>query len=324
MRFLQKNWFILALIGAILLGFVIPGWGIGLNPASITSTILVSLLFLIAGLTLPSEALKTGLMNFRLHIFVQIFIFIIVPLYFVTSSFVFKNRPEVLIGIYSLAILPTTVSSCIVFTQVSKGNVAGTAFNATLANVAGVFISPLLLSLLLKDSGRQLPTDEILRIFLSLGYKMLLPLIIGQVLRRWIPSFARAQKKRLSLLSNAFIVVIVFFVFSKTSNNPVFRQHLGTMLLPFLYLAVSHIALLLLAYVGARLIGLKPDSIISVLYAAPQKTLSMGVPLLSTFFAGSPELIGFALLPILFYHPWQLLTAGILKSSPLMRSLQKG
>ena len=59
--------------------------------------------------------------------------------------------------------------------------------------------------------------------------------------------------------------------------------------------------------------------IVTVLYAAPQKTLAMGAPLLTTYFAGDPETLGLALIPLLFYHPWQLLVAGMLKSSPLVR-----
>ena len=70
--------------------------------------------------------------------------------------------------------------------------------------------------------------------------------------------------------------------------------------------------MLSLAYTGAKLLRFPPENIISILFAAPQKTLAMGVPLLSTFFADSPEILGIALLPLIFYHPWQLLMSGFL------------
>ena len=40
----------------------------------------------------------------------------------------------------------------------------------------------------------------------------------------------------------------------------------------------------------------------------------MGVPLLSTYFAGREDLLGLAIIPLLFYHPFQILVAGIVKN----------
>jgi predicted Na+-dependent transporter len=59
------------------------------------------------------------------------------------------------------------------------------------------------------------------------------------------------------------------------------------------------------------------------LYAAPQKTLAVGVPLVSTYFAASPEILGLALLPLVFYHAWQLLVAGFIRSSRLVRETEQ-
>ncbi len=98
-------------------------------------------------------------------------------------------------------------------------------------------------------------------------------------------------------------------------GNASFQSYGKQLIVPFLYLAVSHLILLFLAFWGARFIGLSRENIISVLYAAPQKTLAMGIPLLSTYFYNRPELLGIAMLPILFYHPWQLFIAGLIKGN---------
>ncbi len=111
------------------------------------------------------------------------------------------------------------------------------------------------------------------------------------------------------------MLTIIFFGVSRSVENASFQTYWQQLLLPFVYLAVSHIILLFLAFNGARLIGLKRENIISTLYAAPQKTLAMGIPLLSTYFANQPEILGVAILPILFYHPWQLFIAGLVKNS---------
>ncbi|MBA7576910.1 hypothetical protein ES708_18752 [subsurface metagenome] len=209
------------------------------------------------------------------------------------------------------------------FTQVSGGNVMATMFNAALANILGVVISPLLLSLLMRGGGDPLPASEVLRVLRNLGLQMLVPIACGQLLRRFFKQVAVKQKKRLSVASSIFILFILFFSFSKTARNPEFMGHLRALIGPFGYLAVAHILLLLIAYEGARLFRFSRENTISVLYAAPQKTLAVGVPLISTYFASNPEIIGLALLPLVFYHAWQLLVAGVVKSTRFVREAEQ-
>jgi predicted Na+-dependent transporter len=109
-----------------------------------------------------------------------------------------------------------------------------------------------------------------------------------------------------------FILFIIFFAFAKTASDPAFIGHLGNLALPFAYLAVSHLLLLALAALISRLFRLNKADRITVLFTAPQKTLAMGIPLLSTFFGADAAVLGIALLPLVFYHPWQLLVAGVM------------
>ena len=317
---LKRNWFLLGIVAALFLGFLVPSAEAVLNPGGFTRPVLIVLLFLISGFTLPSEAITAGLKDYRLHLYIQGFIFLFTPLFFVLTTLPLRTLwgQQLLIGILALSVLPTTISSCIVFTQVSGGNVMGTMFNAALANLIGVVVSPLLLSLLLRGAGAPLPAGEVLRILRSLGLQMLAPIACGQVLRQFFKATAGKHRKLLSVISNLFILLIVLFSFSGTARNPRFMDNLGTMVAPFGFLAVAHIALLFLAYGGARLLGFSRENRISVLFAAPQKTVAVGAPLLSTYFASNPELLGAALLPLVFYHAWQLVAAGFVRSSRLV------
>jgi len=317
---LKHNWFLIGILASLLLGFLLPGIELTLNPGGIARTILIVLLFLISGFTLPSEAVTSGLKDYRLHIYIQTFIFLFIPAFILLTTLPFRSvwEQQLYTGIFAVAVLPTTIASCIVFTQVSGGNVMATMFNAALANIVGVVISPLLLSLLIRG-GDPLPASEVLGILKNLSLQMLIPIACGQLLRRFFKQVAVKQKKRLSVASSIFILLILFFSFSKTARNPEFMGHLWTMLGPFGYLAVAHILLLLIAYGGARLLRFSRANTISVLYAAPQKTLAVGVPLISTYFASNPEILGMALLPLVFYHAWQLLVAGFVKSTRFVR-----
>jgi sodium/bile acid cotransporter 7 len=277
-------------------------------------------MFFLAGLSLPTEKMKQGMKHIRLHVFIQVFIYVICPLYFLLTAFPFKEVMDgrLIVGIYALACLPTTVSSCIVFTQLSGGNVIGTVFNASLSNLSGIFISPLLLTLFMHGAGNAMPMEETLRIFQNLVIKMLIPFAIGQGLHIAFTAFAVKYKKVFGIISSCFVLAIIFFGVARSISDASFQSYWKQLLVPFVYLAISHLILLALAFFGARLIGLDRENTISTLYAAPQKTLAMGIPLLSTYFANQPEMLGIAILPILFYHPWQLFIAGLIKNNPFI------
>lgn len=314
LKTLSKNWFIAGIFIALVLGFTFADVGARLNTSSRVTTTLVVLLFLISGLKLPSESIRTGMSEVRVHIYIQSFIFIVMPAFFYLAAVPFRSTigGDLVIGFYALAVLPTTISSCIIFTQMAEGNVVATMFNAAIANMAGIIVSPLLLSLLLRTTGAPLPVDELLNTLRSLVLKMLLPIAVGQIARIYVKKTVTTVKKQLSILSNVFILLILFFTFAKTAQNPEFVESLREMIGPFAYLAGAHIVVLGLAYAGAKALRLSHESTISVMFAGPQKTLAMGVPLLTTYFADRPEILGISLLPLLFYHPWQLFVAGFL------------
>lgn len=315
--FFKRQWFILVMLLMLVLGSLFPGAGVRLNPGKVTTTGLVIALFFLSGLSLPTETLKEGMKDIRLHIFIQVFIYIVAPLFFFLTAFPFEGMMDgkLIIGIYALAVLPTTVSSCIVFTQLSGGNTIGAVFNASFSNLSGIFVSPLLLTLFLKSSGNPMPMEELVRIFQGLVLKMFIPFAVGQGLHIAFKNAAVKHKKTFGVISSLFVLFIIFFGVARSVKNASFQTYGTQLLLPFFYLAVSHIVLLLAAFFGARIIGLSRDNIITTLYTAPQKTLAMGIPLLSTYFAGRPEMLGIAMLPILFYHPWQLFIAGLMKNN---------
>ena len=321
---LRRNWFFLGVLAVLSSGFFLPRIELILNPGGFTRTVLIVVLFLIAGFTLPSETIAGGLKDYRLHLYVQAFIFLLIPGFFLFTTLPFRSRwdHQIFAGIFAVAVLPTTISSCIVFTQVSGGNLMGTMFNAALANSLGVVLSPLLLSLLMRGTGDPLPVADLLRILRNIGLQMLVPIACGQILRRFFRDTARGLKSVLSVASNIFILFILFFAFSKTARNPDFVGNLSAMIGPFAYLALSHILILLIAYAGARLLHFSRENTVSVLFVAPQKTLALGVPLITTYFASTPEALGTALLPLVFYHAWQLLVAGLLKNSRIVRTSQ--
>jgi sodium/bile acid cotransporter 7 len=324
--FWKKYWFLLGILAASFLGMLLPQLAGRLNPRSFTTNGIVVVLFVITGLSLPTDAIWKGIRDLRLHLYLQFFIFVLTPAYFLGSLALLRGAlPATFdVGILALACLPTTVSSCVVFTQSARGNAAGAMFSSTLANCLGVVVSPLLLSLLLRGVHYSLPLSEVARILVNLGLTILVPFAAGQGIRLLgARQFAGRHRGQLGVLSNSLILAIIFFAFGKSARGELFHTGALELLLPFTYLALSHLLLVLAGYAGARLLSLSAENRIAAVFVAPQKTIAMGLPLLSAYFAANPGMLAAAILPLLFYHPFQLLVAGLLRGSALMRRIRQ-
>lgn len=313
-QFVSKQWFPLMVLVAVVAGITVPSAAV-LGFDGWTNTIVVLILFLGIGFTLPSESILAGIRQWRLHVAVQTTVFLVFPLGMTLGVSLFEFDPGVRIGLLALAVLPTTVSSCTVFTQTNGGNVVGTMFNAALANAVGVFLSPLLLSWLLRGGVGGLSPEEVRSVFVSLAWKMFLPIILGQIARYFFADQAKAWKKRIGKLSNLLIVLLVLLAVARSSETLV--ASLSTMAVPFVFLVGFHALTLLYLRPLGDVLGLPAADRVSLFFAGPQKTLALGVPLLTSYFSSRPELLGAALVPILFFHPMQLLTAGLISSSRL-------
>ena len=319
--FLKRYWFLIGLLVAVALGFALPGFARRIDPEQRIIRVTTVLLFWIAGLTLPAESIRRGLANVRLHALVQGMCFVVIPAYFWATARWFSGHldGQLVVGLYALAVLPTTIAMCVVFTQSAGGNTFGALFNSALANLAGVLVSPLLLSIFLRGSGAMPAVGELFRIVLGLLWIMMLPVGVGQITRRIRPTLA-APRARWATISSLFILSTVFLTFSRSAENPALLGRLASLAVPAAYLAASHVLFLFASYGAAQLLRLPLEDRICAVFAAPQKSMAMGVPLLTVYFAHVPELLGIALIPLLIYHPWQLLMAGVVRSWVLRKT----
>ncbi len=315
---LKRNWFVAGIFAAVLLGFFFPSLA-KLNSSGYITVGIVMMLFLSIGFSLPVNALKSGLANLKLHLFLQSFIFIIIPAYFFLSTALLGFPVHIRTGILALAVLPTTVSTCIVLTQAFGGNTVGAMFNAVLSNAGGVFLAPMILSFLLHEAGRSVPSDVLVGIIKGLCWKMLLPLITGLVLNLYLTEKVSMNKKRLGLVNNFLILILVLFSIARSVSQGDFFDNIDKMGGTILFVALSFYFLTALAYIFGKIFRFSDRDLVSLMFVGPQKTLAMGVPLLSTYFADDPQLLGTVLIPLLFYHPWQIMNAGFLKMLPLMK-----
>ncbi len=316
LNFIRINWFLFAIIFTLFFAYESYCIGIPIKTGQGFTDIIVVVMFLILGLSIESKKAFKGIKNIKLHIYLQLFMFATIPLYFWATAFPFKNYfgGFLIIGIYALASLPTTISSCNAFTGMTGGNVVGSLFNSTFSNIIGIVIFPFLMTLLLNKSGNSLPLIEIFNIFKSLFLKIMFPFVIGQITQSVFGSRVSKHNKKFGLVNSLLILLLVFFAFYGAVSNNVLQSQTKELVIPFLYIAFSNVFFIFLSYIGGKLLKFSREDMITTLFVAPQKTLAMGVPLLSAYLIhASNKLLGIAILPLLFYYLWQLLSAGILK-----------
>lgn len=311
--FLVRNWFVMALPVTVLLAWVVPEAGAtgGWLRSEVTTRIGVALIFLFQGLVLPTAALRQGASRWRLHLLIQGFTFVLFPLLGIALDLLVGSRlpPDLRLGFLFLCVLPSTVSTSVVLTGIAGGNTVGAIFNAALSNVIGVVITPLWVAWLMKAGGQGRELGGVVKEIVLL---LLLPLVIGQLLRWKLSAWADRNRKRLGNASSGLILFLVFAAFCN-SVQARFWNGLGGGLLLGTALGVILIFALAMSLVEglSRATGLDRGDRIAASFCAPQKTIASGIPLAKAIFGAHPGL-GLILLPILLYHPLQLIVCGVL------------
>ncbi len=312
---IRNNWFLAGLLIAILLAWLFsePGARGGLLRSEITTRLGVILIFFFQGLTLSPAALKSGALQWRLHLFVQSFIFLVIPictLLFLLSTSAFISE-DLQTGFFFLAVLPTTIATSVAYTFLTKGNVAGAVFNSSLSNVAGILITPLWVSLWLQAGGINLALGSLL---IDISMLLLAPLLAGQIVRPLCPNWLDANKKFFSTASSLIILFLVYAAFSNSWQEGVWnREGAEVAVLAAVGSAIFLAFVLGLVVLGIRAAGFDHFDAMAALFCAPQKTMAAGVPMANLIFEYHSGL-GVILLPIMFYHLMQLLAGGVMVS----------
>ena len=313
MCWLRRNWFLVGLVAAVGLAWLFPAAGArgGLLRSEITIRAGVMVIYFLQGLTLALDALRHGALRWRLHVLVQTWTFLLFPLAGLLLDRVAGASlpPDLRTGFLFLCVLPTTISTAIVFTSVAGGNVAGAIFNATLSNLLGIAVTPLWTGWLMRAGGRTLPLGPVI---LEIVLLLLVPLAAGQALRPWLRRWADARKPRLAGVNSGIVLFIVYAAFANSVEAGVWERYGAHLML----LALAGVVLLFAFVMGAvwvtiRAARLDNTDASAALFCASQKTLAAGVPMAQLIFGAHPGL-GLILLPVMLYHPLQLMVHGMM------------
>jgi sodium/bile acid cotransporter 7 len=170
-----------------------------------------------------------------------------------------------------------------------------------------VVLTPLWVSVLLEARGDAPALWPLVRELLLL---VLLPLALGQLMRIGLRSWADVRRAQLTHVNSVLVLFIVYAAFCGSVQSGVWTQQGWRPAVVALVGAVVLFSLVCaLTIIAARAANLSAGDRIAALFCAPQKTLAAGAPMAKLIFAAHPG-IGLILLPVMFYHPLQLLVSG--------------
>jgi sodium/bile acid cotransporter 7 len=295
---------------AVALAWLLPDAGAkggSLHPELINK-LGVSLIFLLHGLMLSFAALAAGTRQWRVHLLVQAATFVLFPLLGLGVLWLARPGlgPELRTGLFFLCALPSTVSSSVALTAAARGNVAVAVFNATLSSLLGVVLTPLWLSLVLGTAEQALPLGSVV---LDLVLWLVLPLVVGQLLRPLLGGWAAAHKTGINVVDRLTILLLVYTSFCDSVKGGVWSSGARPLVISTLVSVLLLSVALGLTWLFGGVFRFGRGERIAALFCGSKKTLASGVPMARLIFGAQPSL-ALILLPIMIYHPLQLLVGG--------------
>jgi len=304
---LRPDNFTLLIVAMVLLATVLPAQGRIAFYVDDLAIVAIAILFFLQGARLSRQAVIAGMTHWRLHALIVGCTFILFPLLGLTLRAAIPGlltRP-LWLGVVFLCTLPSTVQSSIAFTSIGRGNVAAAVCAATASNLAGMVITPVLVSVLLSAHGGGISAGEITKIVLQL----LLPFAVGQVSRPWIGPWAQRNRTVLSYTDRSSILIVVYSAFSAAVVEGIWHTvPLGDLGALVVVDAVLLAAVLAITTYGSRLLGFGKADEVTIVFCGSKKTLASGIPMANVLFAGPT--VGMVVLPLMIFHQMQLMVCA--------------
>lgn len=308
-RFLPDN-FTLALIAVVVLASVLPASGALAHYVDLITTGIVSLLFFLHGAKLSREAIFAGIGHWKLHLWIFIATFVMFPVLGLVLRPLLSPlvTTEMYLGVLFLCTLPATVQSAIAFTSIARGNVPAAVCSASASTLLGILVTPILVSLILNKTAEG---GDALQAVGKIALQLLLPFIVGHLMRPLIGSFLQRRSSLIKLVDQGSILFVVYAAFSASVISGLWQQTpipslMGLIVLCCILLAV----VLFLTTWGARRLGFNKEDEITLVFCGSKKSMVSGIPMANVLFPAAS--IGAIVLPLMLFHQIQLMVCAVM------------
>ncbi len=307
---IKKQWFLCGLV-LIFLAVIFDKTGqIALTGIYLKnhsgSSVMIFFIFILSGMILDIDQMKSGIKDIKSTLAALFIIIIISPFVAAAMSFL-PLETGILLGMFLVAVMPTTISSGVVMTGNAGGNMAHALFVTIVSNCIAIVSIPLVLSilLLLQQQDTVLSIDQ-KAIIVKLLILVLLPLITGMFLKKMVFNITANRKKIMGIINQCCVICIVFMSLSGVKEILISKSSSFFLIVPLVI--AFHLCLLGFSCLVSRLLNIGKGKRESVIFMGSQKTLPLSVMLQMTYF---PE-YGTALLVCVVHHITHLMIDGYL------------
>jgi len=308
-KFLPDN-FTLSLIGTLVVASLLPCRGAAAATVDDLTNVAIALLFFLHGAKLSREAVIAAASHWRLHVLVLLITFVVFPLFGLAFRPLLSPlvTPTLYAGILFLCTLPSTVQSSIAFTAMAKGNVPAAVCSASASSIIGIFVTPLVVSLVLSS---HVGLGSAWRTVGEIVLQLFVPFVCGQLLRPLIGGWIQRNESIVSGVDQGSILLIVYSAFSEAVGEGLWRQ---VPLSAFAGLLVADCVLLAAALITTALVskwlGFERADRVTIVFCGSKKSLSQGITIAKVIFAS--HAVGAAILPLMIFHQIQLMVCAAL------------
>jgi sodium/bile acid cotransporter 7 len=196
------------------------------------------------------------------------------------------------------------VQSAIALTSIAGGNVPAAVFSASFSSIAGIALTPLLVSATMSGTGDVHLSPAA---FADIAVRLLLPFIAGQLVQPWLGGWMKRHKKPLTVVDRGSILLVVYTAFSASVVSGVW----GRVSIPdLLVLIVVEAALLAAVLLTLAILPFNRPDKIAVAFCGSTKSAAAGLPMATVLFSGPAA--GLLILPLIIFHQLQLVTGTVL------------
>jgi sodium/bile acid cotransporter 7 len=286
----------LGLLSAIVCALLLPGGGIFISANSGTR-ILVFIIFLVSGYQTGTKAFPLDRQLFNIVLTAAGISLFLAPLLGFLLIRLVDFSSSLAMGFIIISAVPPTISSGIVITEVSRGNAVLALFITISLNLLGIFIMPFTLDLCLKAAG-PVDIDQTALLFKMIFF-VLLPFAVGKFIRN------TRDRSRVSAnwsYVNSACVILVVYSSLSTSRGVLAGLGLSEYAMVLAGVAVLHCLLLIITAQAGKMLHLVPADHKALVFVSSQKTLAIGLAVLTNIRYDT----GSAIIVCLVFHFFQL------------------
>lgn len=309
--------FLLALIAAVVVAAILPARGAMAEIVTHAVSAAVALLFFLYGARLSRQAVIEGLSHWRLQLLILASTYLLFPLLGLALTGLLRPwiPAELTAGLLFLCVLPSTVQSSIAFTAIARGNVPAALCSASVSNMLGVVLTPMLVALLLQGHGGGLNP----RALFEIGLQLLLPFVLGQAARPWLGPILERHRTVTALVDRGSIVLVVYAAFSEGMVAGMWGKiDLSSLLLVLALDAVLLATVLVVTTAACRWLGFSREDEIAIVFCGSKKSMAGGIPMANILFPGPG--VALVVLPLMLFHQAQLFACAALARRYAARS----